>query len=132
MSDSTNAPVEACPKCGVLRPFLPPEGWCSTCGYSPIYEARIKEAFGFLAATSLCEGCQKKREERRIIATPRIQVEEELDRLRADSAMLDRLLDPEGPFYIAHTEQVKNLSFYGGIPDRVHTRDEIDEVLGDE
>lgn len=43
----------------------------------------------FMAGSSLCEGCQQKREERRIIATPRIQVEEERDSLRARIAELE-------------------------------------------
>ena len=54
---------------------------------------------------------------------------EEYNRLSADSRRLDALLDTEGPFYIARAEQVKNLSFYGGMPDRATTRAEIDEVL---
>ena len=45
-------------------------------------EADFAEANEFMAATSLCEGCQVKRAERAIIATPRIQVEEERDELR--------------------------------------------------
>ena len=46
----------------------------------------------FCAATSLCEGCQKKREERAIIATPRIQVEEDRDSLRQQLAEAKKLL----------------------------------------
>ena len=41
-----------------------------------------KELYEFLAGSSLCPECQKYREARAIIATPRIQVEEERDQLR--------------------------------------------------
>lgn len=47
-------------------------------------EAQLAETNAFLAASSLCEGCQQKRVERAIIATPRIQVEEERDSLRRE------------------------------------------------
>ena len=122
MSTQTDA-SEKCPQCGVIRAPLCEGGWCPTCGYNPSYEAKIKDMFDFLAATSLCEGCQKKRLERRIIATPRIQVEEERDRLRGDSALLDALLDPEGPFVVHRTMGSNECS--------VHTRDEIRAALGE-
>jgi len=44
-------------------------------------ERELADRIDFLAGSSLCEGCQVKRGERRIIATPRIQVEEDRDRL---------------------------------------------------
>lgn len=56
-------------------------------------ECELKEAHDFMAASSLCEGCQKKREERAIIATPRIQVEEERDRLAHAAANALRFSD---------------------------------------
>ena len=40
----------------------------------------------FMAGSSLCEECQKTREARAIIATPRIQVEEDRDSLRQQLA----------------------------------------------
>ena len=63
-------------------------------------EKQLKDARDFMAGTSLCEGCQRKREERKIIATPRIQVEEERDRLRQALADLRALilLDDDGFF----------------------------------
>ena len=53
--------------------------------------ARATDAWDFVAGTSLCEGCQQKRVERRIIATPRIQVEEERDALRATAEVVEIL-----------------------------------------
>jgi hypothetical protein len=55
-----------------------------------------------------------------------------LEQLRKDSARLDALLDPDGLFYTALKEQVRNLSFYGGMPDQITSRSDIDEVLGRE
>jgi len=52
-------------------------------------KAKLVDRNNFLAGCSLCEECQKKREERAIIATPRIQVEEDRDRLRAQLAELE-------------------------------------------
>ena len=49
----------------------------------------VSDQQDFLAGSSLCDGCQAKREERRILATPRIQVEEERDELRAQLAAKD-------------------------------------------
>jgi len=54
-------------------------------------EAAYFDMVALSAGSSLCEGCQKKRWERRIIATPRIQVEEERDQLRARIAELERI-----------------------------------------
>ena len=130
MSTQTDA-SEKCPQCGVIRAPLCEGGWCPTCGYNPSYEAKIKDMFDFLAATSLCEGCQKKRLERRIIATPRIQVEEERDRLRGDSALLDALLDPEGAFAVFILDGQRDLGDFVSLKYRVHTRDEIRAVLAE-
>ena len=68
-----------CPTCGA------PE-CCQSCCKINHLRAELDERWEFLAATSLCKGCQQKREERAIIATPRIQVEEERDTLRAQLA----------------------------------------------
>ena len=130
MSTQTDA-SEKCPQCGVIRAPLCEGGWCPTCGYNPSYEAKIKDMFDFLAATSLCEGCQKKRLERRIIATPRIQVEEERDRLRGDSALLDALLElglfVQCPSEVADTKR----GLMTVATDQLLTRDEIRTVLGE-
>jgi hypothetical protein len=45
---------------------------------------QVKDLTEICAGSSLCKACQQKREERRIIATPRIQVEEERDRLNGE------------------------------------------------
>ena len=76
---------ECCPK------EVGPCGRCQVCLAADFIDqllASSADMASFMAGTSLCEGCQVKREERRIIATPRIQVEEERDALRAQLAEL--------------------------------------------
>ncbi len=73
-----------------------PEDDCSCCRWAEEeLRRRLAENERLLelaAGSSLCEACQKKRMERRIIATPRIQVEEERDRLRAENERLREAL----------------------------------------
>lgn len=52
------------------------------CGCVPVLRTENKYLRDFLAGCSLCRECQAVREARAIIATPRIQVEEERDALR--------------------------------------------------
>jgi len=55
-------------------------------------EGDNKELHDFLAGSSLCEGCQSRRVERKIIATPRIQVEEKCEALTARVSELEAAL----------------------------------------
>jgi hypothetical protein len=67
-------------------------------------EKENRELVEFLAASSLCEECQKFRERRAIIASPRIQVEERCDQLKKELAEAAREINCAGP--VAHRIRV--------------------------
>ena len=95
------------------------------------------------AGSSLCTGCQKKRNERKIIATPRIQVEEERDALREE---VEGLKNVKRKLSILHHEAATEVdnerivsNRYRAALERIKavtlentTRRIIEEALGDD
>jgi hypothetical protein len=92
------------------------------------------------AGSSLCTGCQKKRNERKIIATPRIQVEEERDALREE---VERLKREAGEDWIEKRHwlkgKIEERDRYRAVLERIKAvtlentaRRIIEEALGDD